>query len=337
MIISVVIPCRNEVKNIAECVEAIFTSELDEGDTIEVLVVDGMSNDGTLDVLKNLQQTYPTLTVVPNPQQVTPVAFNLGINAASGEYLQIIGARQIISANYLREAKRSLMDNPEIGCVGGAVTNVYQTPESEIIGLAMSSSFGVGGGNFRVMKQSEFTDTVGTPMYPMTIFNEVGYFNEALLRNQDDEFNFRVTRSGKKILLNADISIKYYVRAKVSNLFKQYYQYGYWKVFVNKLHGAITNLRQLVPAIFVTGLLLGGILAFLHPLLLWMYAGAMTLYIMLALYAAVSVAGFGAKAFRVALIFPVLHFSYGWGYLRGLVDFFLLGKNPSRQASELSR
>ena len=335
--ISVVIPCRNEVKNIAECVEAIFASELDQSDEIEVLVVDGMSNDGTLEVLESLQQRFASLKIIPNPQQVTPVAFNLGIKAASGEYLQIIGARQIISANYLREAKRSLTENPEIGCVGGAVTNVYQTPESEIIGLAMSSSFGVGGGNFRVMKQSEFTDTVGTPMYPMAIFNEVGYFNEALLRNQDDEFNYRVTKSGKKILLNADIQIKYYVRAKVSNLFKQYYQYGYWKVFVNKMHGAITNMRQLVPAVFVFGLLLGFILSWLHPVLAWMYASALLLYILLAIYAGFSVAGAGIQAMRVALIFPVLHFSYGWGYLRGLVDFFLLGKNPSRQASELSR
>lgn len=337
MMISVVIPCRNEVKNIAECVEAIFASELEAGDTIEVLVVDGMSNDGTLEVLATLQQRFTELKIVPNPQQVTPVAFNLGIKAASGTFLQIIGARQVISTNYLREAKRSLLENPEIGCVGGAVTNVYQTPESEIIGLAMSSSFGVGGGNFRVMKQSEFTDTVGTPMYPMSIFDEVGYFNEALLRNQDDEFNYRVTKAGKKILLNVDINIKYYVRAKVSNLFKQYYQYGYWKVFVNKMHGAITNVRQLVPAVFVTGLLLGFILSWLHPLLAWLYVGALVLYMLLALYAAFSIAGAGLRAFRVALIFPVLHFSYGWGYLRGLVDFFLLGKNPSRQASELSR
>jgi glycosyltransferase involved in cell wall biosynthesis len=336
MMISVVIPCRNEEKNIAECVEAIYNAEL-AGDTLEVLVIDGMSTDGTINELENLKKKYPQLRVIFNPKQVTPVAFNLGIKESKGDFIQIIGARQIISKNYLRDAKKSLTDNPEIWCVGGIVNNVYQSKEGERIGMAMSSSFGVGGGNFRVLKKSEFTDTVGTPMYPRIVFEKIGYFNEALLRNQDDEFNYRVTNAGKKILLNADISIKYYVRAKVSNLFRQYYQYGYWKVFVNKMHGTITSLRQLVPAVFVSGLFIGLILAFLHPVLMWVYVGFLTLYTLLAAAAGIATAKSIGTGLQVALIFPVVHFSYGWGYLLGIFDFVLLRKNPASQASVLSR
>ncbi|MBI3135922.1 MAG: glycosyltransferase family 2 protein [Bacteroidetes bacterium] len=336
MMISVVIPCRNEEKNIAECIEAIFGADIG-GDTLEVLVVDGMSDDKTLEILGSLSKKYPTLRVVPNQLKITPVAFNLGIKESTGDFIQIIGARQIISENYLRDAKKSLTENPDIWCVGGTVTNVYQTPQSEIIGLAMGSSFGVGGGNFRVLKKSEFTDTVGTPMYPRKVFDEIGYFNESLLRNQDDEFNYRVTKKGKKILLNAEITIKYYVRAKVSNLFRQYYQYGYWKVFVNKMHGAITNLRQLVPLFFVMGLIAGLALSFVHPVLMWIYVGALVLYCLLALSAGISVAKKVGKGIRVAAIFPVLHFSYGWGYLVGLIHFVCLGKKPAESAASLSR
>lgn len=334
--ISVVIPCRNEVKHIAECIDAIYASKLDAVD-LEVLVVDGMSDDGTIEELNRLKIKYPSLSIVPNLLKVTPVAFNLGIKASKGDIIQIIGARQIISSNYLAEAYKSLLDNPEIHCVGGVVINVYQNAESERIGLAMGSTFGVGAGNFRVIKKSEFTDTVGTPMYRRSLFDEIGYFNEALLRNQDDEFNYRITKLGRKILLNADITIKYYVRASVKNLFKQYYQYGYWKVFVNRMHKTVTTLRQLVPAIFVLGLFIGFILCFAHPFFIGVYISVLLIYAVAAIAAGYAVAKDISKGLKVALIFPVLHFSYGWGYLKGLLDFVMLRKNPANSSSDLSR
>ncbi|MBK6527869.1 MAG: glycosyltransferase family 2 protein [Crocinitomicaceae bacterium] len=244
--ISVIIPCRNEENHSGSCIDGIYTGALN-GLEIEVLLIDGMSTDKTLDIVSQMQLKYPSLRVIANRLQVTPIAFNIGIKEAKGDFIQIVGARQIISPNYLLEAKRILTEMKDIWCVGGLVQNIYQNHESEVIGLAMASPFGVGGKNFRVLKKSDYTDTVGTPMYPRWVFKKIGFFNEALVRNQDDELNYRVSSSGGKIFLNADIQIKYYVRAKISNLFKQYYQYGYWKVFVNQMHSTITSTRQLVP------------------------------------------------------------------------------------------
>jgi len=337
MLISVVIPCRNEVLNIEECVNAIYNSKLKNGLSIEVILVDGLSDDGTLEVVNDLKKRYSTLIVVNNIKQVTPVAFNLGIKKAQGEFVQIIGARQIISANYLQGCIDTLNTDKDIWCVGGGVENVYQTKESEIIGLAMASSFGVGAGNFRVAKKSEFTDTVGTPMYRMNVFTKIGYFNENLVRNQDDEFNYRVTSNGGKIFLNTEITIKYFVRASVSKLFKQYMQYGYWKVYVNKLHNTITSVRQLIPLFFVIGIILGAILTFFSSIFTMLFLIGISLYCLLAIYFGVKSSSNVSKALRVMLIFPVLHWSYGYGYLKGLIHFFILKKNPSQKSKSLSR
>ena len=335
MTVSVVIPCRNEVDHIAECIKAIYNNDKDYIKEIEVLVVDGDSTDGTLAVVSSLQTKHPTLKVVPNSKKVTPVAFNLGIKKAKGDYIQIIGARQIISSNYLEKCVVRLENEKSIWCIGGRVINIFENRISEIVAKAMSSPFGVGAGNFRNMKETSFVDTVGTPMYPSWVFEKIGYFDESLVRNQDDDFNFRVTQAGGKILLYNDVSIKYLVRSKFNNLYRQYFQYGYWKVFVNHKHKTITTLRQLVPFLFVTFLLSLPLWYFLSISIL--YAGILILYFIGALY-------FGAKSTSKFIEIPVvvftfwlLHFSYGLGYLNGIIQFILLKKQPSDNSQKLSR
>ena len=153
--ISVVVPCRNEENHITDCIDAIYQSKFDSSQELEVIVVDGLSNDGTLEILKKLQDKYPTLKVINNEKQVAPVAFNLGIKEAKGEFLQIVGARQIISENYLSGAMQTLVEKEDVWCVGGAVENIYENSASMYIGLAMASPFGVGGSNFRALKKSD--------------------------------------------------------------------------------------------------------------------------------------------------------------------------------------
>jgi glycosyltransferase involved in cell wall biosynthesis len=337
MIISVIIPCRNEEKHIASCIDAVFANELDDSDSIEVLVVDGMSDDNTRSLLSNLQQRYNTLRVIENKRKVTPVAFNLGINASIGDFIQIVGARQIISKNYLRTAKQTMLDNDQIWCVGGRVQNVYQNEESEIIGLAMSSPFGVGGGNFRVTQKSCYTDTVGTPMYSRKVIEKIGLFNEDLIRNQDDEYNYRVIRAGGKIYLNVDIDLQYFVRASIKNLYKQYFQYGYWKVYVNRLHKTITTVRQLIPLFFVLGIILGFISSFIIPFFYLLYFLGLLAYLILGVYFAIKVTKKSAFWHKIIIVFIILHWSYGFGYLRGLIDFYLLNRKPAAKNTEISR
>jgi GT2 family glycosyltransferase len=337
VIVSVIVPCRNEKQYIAECVDAIFASKFSADIQLHVRIVDGRSDDGTLEIIEELQQHYPTLSVVTNEKQLTPFAFNLGIHAMKADYYQIIGARQIISSNYIDLAVKTFQNNPEIWCVGGKVENVYLNEQAEIIAKAMSTSFGMGLGNFRILEKSAFVDTVGTPMYPQEVFKKIGFFDEDLVRNQDDDFNFRVTQAGGKIYYCHEISLKYYVRGNLPNLWRQFHQYGYWKVFVNRKHKAVTTMRQLVPPAFVLFLLTIPFTFLIHRYLGYAALSGLVMYVGLGMLVALRATDKPKNVFPLWSVFPVLHLSYGLGYLKGMIDFLVLRKNPSDQAKRLSR
>lgn len=337
MLVSVVIPCRNEVAFIAECIDAIYANKIDADVFLNVFVVDGMSDDGTREKIQSLQTKYDSLQLIDNVKQLTPYAFNLGIHASKADYIQIVGARHILSSDYIQQSLDVLNSKPEVWCVGGKLINEYINETGEIISKAMSTSFGMGIGNFRTLAKSGYTDTVTSPMYPFWVFEKIGFFDEQLIRNQDDDFNFRVTKAGGKIYFENDIHLKYYVRGNYSGLYRQFYQYGYWKVFVNQKHKAVTTFRQLIPPLFVVFIFLSIILSLLHPFLAILSLGVYSVYIALALLMGSKKGGTPSDAIQIAVTFPIMHFSYGLGYLKGIIDFVILHKNPSDKQKRLSR
>ena len=194
MKVTVAIPCRNEVNYIQECIEAIYACDLPIDTEIKVFVVDGMSDDGTRELIGELTAQYPSLELVDNVKQLTPFAFNLGIHAGGVvDYVQIVGARHILSKNYLQRSLEILNEKEDVWCVGGNIINEYANETGEFISKAMSTTFGMGLGNFRTLDKSGYTDTVTSPMYPYWVFEKIGFFDEELIRNQDDDFNFRVS------------------------------------------------------------------------------------------------------------------------------------------------
>jgi len=333
-IVSIIIPCRNEVRNIEETVHNIQLQNYPQGE-LDIIIVDGLSDDGTIDKINELSKQYPNLRLIENERKITPVAFNLGIKAAKGDYILIVGARQVISSDYVRNAVAALEEEEQLVCVGGKVTNVYDRKEGELISIAMSSGFGVGIGNFRVETTDKYVDTVGTPCYKKWIFEKVGLFDEELIRNQDDDLNYRVIQQGYKIKLLHKIEVKYYVRANTSKLAQQMFQYGYWKVYVNKKHKAITTFRQLIPAMFV-------IYLFFLP-----FSVILGKYILIPLSMLLAYCVLGFFAFRnvhpinsrlvVQLITFKMHFYYGLGYLKGITDFIILNRKPSSKQAILTR
>jgi GT2 family glycosyltransferase len=337
MKISVIIPCRNEKAFIVECVDSIFASELPSSFHLSVVIVDGMSDDGTRELILELQNKYSSLRLIDNERQLTPYAFNLGIKSLQADYYQIVGARQILSPNYLSKSIEILANDKSIWCVGGNVENVYLNEIGEIISKGMSTSFGMGLGNFRVLENSCFVDTVGTPMYPGWVFEKIGYFDEDLIRNQDDDYNFRVTKAGGKIWLETSITIKYYVRANFQGLYRQFYQYGYWKVFVNTKHKTVTTMRQLVPPIFVLYVCTLFLVFFIPRPLNWIYALGALAYVGMLLYSSLKLTKKANDFFLFIRTFLNLHFSYGFGYLHGILNFIILKRKPSQNQMKLSR
>jgi GT2 family glycosyltransferase len=338
--ISIVIPCRNEQQYIEECIHAIFACDLPVSAEIKVFVVDGMSNDGTRERVNDLIQQYPNLELVDNIKQLTPFAFNLGIYAGGKvDFVQIVGARHILSQNYLLNSLKRFETDPTVWCVGGKIVNEYVNETGRVISKAMSTAFGMGLGNFRTLDKSGYTDTVTSPMYPYWVFEKIGFFDEELIRNQDDDFNFRVTNEGGKIYYDNDSSLRYYVRGNYSGLWRQFFQYGYWKVYVNRKHKSVTTLRQLVPPLFVSYLALLLPLMFISPIAFLMASVPLMMYVLLAIYVSANVVSEDKKVnfTDVLITFPLLHISYGLGYLKGIFEFMLLNKKPSDKQKRLSR
>jgi GT2 family glycosyltransferase len=333
---SVVIACRNELKYIKACIESVLDNDYPK-DALEIIVVDGMSDDGSRKIIEEEKVKFSNIKMVDNEQKLTPFAFNLGIKNATGEYLIIMGGRHNISKNYISTCINILKSDLKIACVGGKVENIFENNISNLIATAMASPFGVGGGNFRVKDEDGFVDTVGTPVFRKSVFDEVGFFDETLARNQDDEFSFRLTKLGYKIFFTVKAGVRYYVRASFSNLFRQYYQYGYWKVFVNKKHKSITTMRQLAPIGLILFLLLGGIASMFNNLIVVTYLSVLLLYILITLGAAAISCKHLADLPMIAFAIFTLHISYGLGYLQGIIHFILLGKMPSTKQTTLSR
>lgn len=337
--ISIVIPCRNEAPFIKECIDAIYDSNISTDVIIDVFITDGMSTDGTREIIIELQKKYPSLHLIDNVKQLTPYAFNLGIQASDFDYLQIIGARHIISQNYLSKSLEILESDKNIWCVGGRLQNEFINETGKIVAAAMATTFGMGLGNFRTLEKSGFTDTVTSPMYPKFVFEKIGYFDEDLVRNQDDDFNYRVTSAGGKVYFCSEISLKYYVRGSFPGLWKQFFQYGYWKVFVNRKHKAVTTFRQLIPPLFVSYLAVLPLISLFSWKIGLLASIPLLLYAMLAVLFTFKVIAKDTTLpfLKVLQTFLILHVSYGLGYLRGILDFFILRKKPSDKQKELSR
>ncbi|MBK9195245.1 MAG: glycosyltransferase family 2 protein [Flavobacteriales bacterium] len=333
--ISVSIPCRNEQGFIGACLRSIIAADR-SGMHVRVFVCDGMSDDGTRQEIAPLLALNSFISLIENPQRTTPIAMNLGLRAVPCDVGIILGAHAEVAPDFFKTNIAALRSAAEAGCAGGVIESIYTDPTSRAIGAAMAHPFGVGGAHFRTGRKSGFVDTVAFGAYRSEVFERVGWFDEMLTRNQDDEFNFRLTEAGFRILLDPAIRSRYVVRASFNKLWRQYYQYGYWKVYVNWKHRSVTTGRQLVPAAWIAFLALGGALALFFPWARWFFFGGIAAYVLAALVAGLS-ATRAVDLPRVLRAFVTLHAAYGLGYWAGIFRFVLRGASPARSSETLSR
>jgi GT2 family glycosyltransferase len=334
--LAVVIPCRNEAAYIEGCVRSLLEADY-PAELLSIRVVDGMSDDGTRGILAELARQYPQVQFLDNPQRTTPYALNLGLRMGNFDAAIILGAHAEVDPGFLRRNVDALRRDLTVGCAGGIIENVYDSPTARVIGAAMGHPFGVGSAHFRTGRREGHVDTVAFGCYRSEVFASVGYFDDELVRNQDDEFNYRVTKAGFRILLDLGIRSKYYVRASYPRLFEQYEQYGFWKVYVNRKHGVVTTIRQLVPAAWVAFVLMGLSLSSLSGVIAAAFLLGVGLYTLAAWYSAGKVSGTLKERTGVFHAFVVLHAGYGIGYLRGIWELLLLRRSPQTKDHALTR
>lgn len=341
-LVTVILPIRNEARYIERCLDAVLTQTYPR-DCLEILVVDGMSDDGTREIVNRtisqvsslqspisdlqspisvLQSPISNLQLLDNPERIVPTALNRGITNARGEIIIRVDGHCVTARDYVKRCVDALQ-TVDADCVGGAIETRGETFTARAIAFAQSSPFGVGGARFRYSNRAEYVDTLAFGAYRRAVFERIGLFDEELVRNQDDEFNFRLTRAGGKIWLDPQIKSVYYSRGTLRGLWKQYYEYGFWKVRVIQKHGRPASLRHLVPALFVLALLGSVCLSLVTQSALWFLLIAVP-YLLAALAASIAAA---RKYWRVLPVLPlaflVMHASYGFGFLVGVARWNL--------------
>lgn len=321
--ISIVIPIRNESLYIERCLQAVAKQDY-PSDRIEVLVADGMSDDGTFELLRDWAAQASNRKIFQNQGKIVPTGLNILIPKAKGDILIRVDGHCVIASDYVSNCVRHLQID-DVDGVGGPMQTVGEDFISEVIALAMSSKFGVGNSSFRTETgQTKLADTVPFPAYTREIIRKVGLYDEELVRNQDDEYNYRIRDAGGKILLADDVRSTYYSRGSLAKLWKQYFQYGYWKVRVLQKHPKQMSLRQFVPLAFVLSLTISLILALLVPWGWILLVAILGIYLLSNLAASFAIAKKRGWQFLVLLpfCFAIIHLSYGSGFLSGLFKFW---------------
>jgi succinoglycan biosynthesis protein ExoA len=345
--VSIILPVRNERAHITRCIESIFNQR--EIHKCEVLVIDGMSDDGTRETLAGIQKKHPGLLIVDNPGKTVTGAVNLGITAAKADIIMRMDAHAAYAPDYIAVCLR-VMNETGAANVGGQAFALpsRHTPAAHAIALAHHSAFGLGGASFRNINAQGFVETVWPGCFKKEVFNRVGLLNNALQRSEDIEVNYRIRKAGYRIYLSPEIKVGYFCRATIPSLWSQRWLDGKGIVQTLWVNAGAVRLRHLVP-LSVTMLCIAVMVWGITALLINSTA---------AFRAAAATAGFGATAYGcmtllftllslrdlntintrikhdgmesfllekrsaalLPLVFATLHFSYGLGSIAGLLQ-----------------
>lgn len=339
--VSILLPIRNEEPYIQNTLATVLAQDYVDAQ-IEILVIDGMSSDHTREIVVEIQKNHPerAIRLLDNPQKIVSTGLNIGLRQAKGEVIIRVDGHCEIAADYVRQCVNLLMET-DADNVGGRMTAIASSPFGGAVAVATSTPFGVGGARFHYAEAEEWVDTVYLGAWHKSIFDRTGYFDEELVRDQDDEFNYRLRSYGGKVLLSPSIQSIYYTRSTARSLWRQYFQYGFWKVRVLQKHPAQMRPRQFVPFLFVLSLIGSGALGIFSVWGKWLLAGILGAYLVANLAASVWTAS--KKGWRylgsLPFVFTILHLSYGFGFLAGLIRFIRrwgdkVGKVPDFQGSD---
>lgn len=329
--VSVIVPIRNEADFIERCLRSILENDY-PADRVEVLVVDGMSDDGTREIVGRVAAAEPRVRLLDNPQRIVPFAMNRGIRESRGDLVLRIDGHAAAPPDFIARNVAAMQEHPDAWGVGGAIDTVCSNDVGRAISAAMTSPVGVGNARFRLGGFQGYVDTIPFPCYRRWVFDRIGLFDEELVRNQDDEFNLRLTLAGGKLWMDSRIRSQYFARGSLRKLARQYFQYGFWRIRTIQKHRRPASLRQIAPMIFVSTWL-----ALIVGTVVWRPIGCV-----LAAFAALYALGLAVGALDVArkaglkyallapLAFMAMHFCYGLGSLEGLVVFGLLRRKPAR-------
>lgn len=322
--ITVVCPVYNEEKYIKNVLEFFISAKPDDK---ELIIVDGGSTDKTLEIISEWTQNHSNIKLLYNKNKYVPYALNMAIKNSEGDPIIRLDAHTSYDDDYFLKILETF-EKSNADIVGGPMRKIGKTVFQKAVAYATTSLFGIGDSKIHKTDYNGESDHVYLGAWRRKLFDEIGYFDERLVRNQDDEFHYRARSAGKKIYLSSEIKSYYYPRNTFLKLFKQYFQYGYYKPLVLIKVRSELKIRHLIPAMFSFYLFLLPVLILLNnfffiPLLIY--------FILDFIFTLKSKKGFG-ESFLIFWIYPTIHLAYGIGFILGLIK--ILSKNSFENSNK---
>lgn len=320
-------PCRNERRFVARCLESIVANDFGPH-SVELLIVDGMSGDGTRPILEGFAARHDWIRILDNPHRLTPHALNIALREALGRVIVRVDAHAVYAPHYFRTLAEGL-ERYSVQNIGGVrrTAIIRDTPITWAISLSISEPFAAGDAHYRTgTDRVRAVETVFGGCFPSEVFERLGGFNEKMIRAQDREFNERLLRAGGRILLDPATWCEYYPRTELG-AYARWTFWGAYSLFAFHRHTDVFMLRRrnLAPlALVATVIALFGAAAF-APGFIALPGGLLAVYLLASAVRAARVAFRERSALlwpASTLVYWVTHLCYGLGSLAGLPSFF---------------
>jgi len=338
MLVTVVVPCFNEGNNLRKCLDSIIENDYNKT-KMEVLVIDGLSSDSSIEIIKEYCAKYNFIRLLINERRYTPYAFNIGIKNATGDVVIIMGAHSTYANDYISKCVYHLYKY-NVDNVGGIekILPRENTLIGNAIAIVMSHPFGVGNAEYRlsyddaeINQKPRLVDTVFGGCYRKSIFDRIGLFNEQLKNSQDMELNIRLRKNGGKILLVPSIVTVYYARSGYIDFVKWTINNGVSAITPIEYSKTPLSVRHVVPLLFFIGIITLSPLTIINSFFAILFLLLVVIYTITTLYSSARITK-QKKDLRLMVIMPMMfftiHFFYGLGSFKGL--FKLLFKQMKK-------
>ncbi len=319
--VSVVVPVLNEEKYIAKFLDSLLSQDYPK-DCLEIILVDGNSDDKTRDIINIYLEKYNFIKLLENNKKTVQYAMNIGIKNSSGDYIVRMDAHAWYASDYISKCIEYIK-SVDAQNVGGPTVVKGKTHIQKIIAAAYSSPFALGGGKHYDPDFEGYCDTVSWGCFKKEYLMKIGMYDERLPRSEDDDLNLRISENGGKIFITPKIKSEYYPKESFSKLFKQYFNYGVWKIAVIKKHKKVPRIGQLVPMAFAGFLISFSLFSLFSKFFLSMLLLGLILYMSVNLYFSFKTKSLKNFFDKILLSWAcfVIHFSYGLGFFKGIFKF----------------
>lgn len=318
-LVTLIVPTRNEVAHIDACLESI-AAQTYPTDRIECLVVDGESDDGTLDRVEAWARRDPRIRLLVNTRRTMPHGLNLGIDAARGEFVGVVSGHSVLPGGYVERAVEAIVGTGAWS-VGGRIVRIWTTPLQHAIAVATASPIGVGDSRHNFATTAGWVETAFPGFWRRELFDQVGGFDPEMTVNEDNELSQRIRKAGGGIWYEPAIEVEYTPRSSLGALFRQYHGYARGRIRVARKHRGGLRWRHVVPAAWIAVLGSGPLLVVVGGPVAAAWGVVVVLYGAAVMVGAAWLGRRGPPRWLIAASLVTLHLAYGTGIWHGLVDW----------------